>query len=218
MAEIRVEKRKPIWPWVLAGLVIVALVGYFLLSDNNSMPNRHESAYNTTNDQIKNRTDKNIADKTRMGTDKLNRTNIGIQNQKPVAAFVSYVNSDIEHKDLNHTKVSKAFEQLTAATNEVAKETGYKSTANIDKVKMNVGMIDKNQSDTAVARNIKESAEILSAELQQLQKDKFPDLNKEARKLKNSSESIKPGKPALQQSDEIKSFLADAADLLEKMD
>ncbi|MGE5383840.1 MAG: hypothetical protein ACM3PX_10475 [Omnitrophica WOR_2 bacterium] len=213
MAEIKIEKRKPIWPWVLAGLVVVALVGYYLLSDNNNRSNRHESAYNTTNDQTKMRTDR-----AKIGTDKEKRTNIGIQNQKPVAAFINYVNSDIEHKDLNHEKVSKAFEQLTAATNEVANETGHKSIANIDKVKMHVGMIEKNQSDTAVARNIKESAEILSAELQQLQKDKFPDLNKEARKLKNSSESIKTGKPALQQSDEIKSFLADAADLLEKMD
>jgi hypothetical protein len=37
MAEIKIEKKKTTWPWVLLGLVVIALLAYFLLfQDKNS--------------------------------------------------------------------------------------------------------------------------------------------------------------------------------------
>ncbi|MEO6177122.1 MAG: hypothetical protein ABIP27_18355 [Flavobacterium circumlabens] len=34
MAEIKIEKKKPIWPWIIVVLIIAALV-YFLFAKNN---------------------------------------------------------------------------------------------------------------------------------------------------------------------------------------
>lgn len=34
MAEIKVEKKKPVWPWILAALIILAIILYFVLNDN----------------------------------------------------------------------------------------------------------------------------------------------------------------------------------------
>ena len=35
MAEIRIEQKKQVWPWLLVGLVIVALLVYFLVFRDN---------------------------------------------------------------------------------------------------------------------------------------------------------------------------------------
>ncbi len=35
MAEIKIEQKKQLWPWLLVGLVIVALLLYFLLFRDN---------------------------------------------------------------------------------------------------------------------------------------------------------------------------------------
>ncbi len=34
MAEIKIEKKKPIWPWILLGLIILAVIVYFVIADN----------------------------------------------------------------------------------------------------------------------------------------------------------------------------------------
>ncbi|MFB9080319.1 hypothetical protein ACFFLS_11500 [Flavobacterium procerum] len=34
MAEIKIEKKKPIWPWIVAVLLITALVYYVFLRDD----------------------------------------------------------------------------------------------------------------------------------------------------------------------------------------
>jgi hypothetical protein len=34
MAEIKIEKKKPVWPWILAVLIISALVYFVYFSDN----------------------------------------------------------------------------------------------------------------------------------------------------------------------------------------
>jgi hypothetical protein len=31
MAEIKIEKKKPVWPWVLVGIIVVGLIIYFLV-------------------------------------------------------------------------------------------------------------------------------------------------------------------------------------------
>lgn len=31
MAEIKIEKKNPIWPWILVGVIILALILYFFV-------------------------------------------------------------------------------------------------------------------------------------------------------------------------------------------
>ena len=35
MAEIKIEKRKPIWPWIVVVLIIAALLYFVFLKDND---------------------------------------------------------------------------------------------------------------------------------------------------------------------------------------
>ncbi|WP_162847690.1 hypothetical protein [Flavobacterium foetidum] len=39
MAEIKIEKKKPIWPWIVALLLIAAVVYYVFLRDDDMQNN-----------------------------------------------------------------------------------------------------------------------------------------------------------------------------------
>lgn len=59
MAEIKIEKRKAIWPWIVAVLLIAALVYYVFLRDNTTTSENGvqientTSTDNTTNQQVR---------------------------------------------------------------------------------------------------------------------------------------------------------------------
>lgn len=55
MAEIKIEKKKPIWPWIVALLLIAGLVYFvFLRDDQAQMDNRTQIENNTSVDSTAN--------------------------------------------------------------------------------------------------------------------------------------------------------------------
>ncbi|MBF4487658.1 MULTISPECIES: hypothetical protein [unclassified Flavobacterium] len=48
MAEIKIEKKKPVWPWIVAVLLISALVYYVFLRDNEVTTENGVQIENTT--------------------------------------------------------------------------------------------------------------------------------------------------------------------------
>lgn len=48
MAEIKIEKKKPVWPWIVAILLIAAVVYYVYLRDNDGQIENGVEIENTT--------------------------------------------------------------------------------------------------------------------------------------------------------------------------
>ncbi|WP_428232610.1 hypothetical protein [Flavobacterium sp.] len=48
MAEIKIEKKKPVWPWIVAVLLIAAIVYYVFLRDNHTQSGSSVEIENTT--------------------------------------------------------------------------------------------------------------------------------------------------------------------------
>ncbi|MDA6071506.1 hypothetical protein NJT12_17940 [Flavobacterium sp. AC] len=48
MAEIKIEKKKPVWPWIVAVLLIAALIYYIFLKDNVTQSDNSVEIENTT--------------------------------------------------------------------------------------------------------------------------------------------------------------------------
>lgn len=48
MAEIKIEKKTPIWPWILAALVIAALLYFFFFRDREAEQEVIEEVDETT--------------------------------------------------------------------------------------------------------------------------------------------------------------------------
>jgi len=51
MAEIKIEKKKPIWPWIVAVLIIGALVYYLFVKDHEANSEGAVEIENTTTAQ-----------------------------------------------------------------------------------------------------------------------------------------------------------------------
>ncbi|BDU24937.1 MULTISPECIES: hypothetical protein [unclassified Flavobacterium] len=51
MAEIKIEKKKPIWPWIAVVLIIAALVYYIFVQDHETTTENNVEVENTTSGQ-----------------------------------------------------------------------------------------------------------------------------------------------------------------------
>jgi hypothetical protein len=199
MAEIKVEQKKPIWPWLLFGLIIVALFVYFLVFRDNG--ENTEAVTEPEPITITNETDL-----------------LGIkENNDIVAAYVNFVENNKEKMSLDHAYTNEALSKLIEATNAIANEVGYDVQADIEKAKEYAKMISSDPFETTHADNIRKADAILTNVLQNIQKAKYPGLTDEVVALKSATESIKRGILALEQKDAVKNYFAKASDLLQKM-
>jgi uncharacterized integral membrane protein len=48
MAEIKIEKKKPVWPWIVVGLIIAVLLYFILLSTTETQSESNVEIENTT--------------------------------------------------------------------------------------------------------------------------------------------------------------------------
>lgn len=199
MAEIKIEQRKMGWWWVVVGLVIAALLVYFLVfRDNDKNP---ESV--TEADYISNTSESDL---------------IGVkENNSTVAAYVNFVENSEKKMGLDHAYTNEALLKLVEATNAMANEVGYEVQADLEKVREYAAMITEDPFETTHAGNIRKAADILANVLQNIQKAYYPGLADEVKVLKSASESIKPGVLTLEQKDAVKNYFAKASDLLQKM-
>ncbi|MDP5092271.1 MAG: hypothetical protein NWQ17_03125 [Polaribacter sp.] len=199
MAEIKIEKKKLAWPWLLAVLVIaLLLVGFLVFRDLFVNP---EAV--TEVDVITNTTE----------TDYL-ETN---ENNDTVATYINFVENSKEKMSLDHAYTNEALSKLIEATNAIANEVEYDIQADLEKVKEYANMISKDPFETTHADNIRKAADIITNVLQNIQKEKYPGLVDNISAVKSASTSIKPGILTLNQKDEVKNYFAKTAELLQKM-
>lgn len=199
MAEIKIEQKKQVWPWILAGLVVAALVVYFVM-DNDDV-NTTEVA--TEENYISGENGSDLLDVK--------------ENNSTVAAFVSFVENDTTRMGLNHAYTNEALSKLIEATNAMASEIGYEIQADLQKVEESAILITKEPFETSHAKNIRNATDRSATSLQNMQSANYPTLTNEAEQLKSASESINPEVLTLEQKDAVKNYFAKAADLLEKM-
>lgn len=199
MAEIKIERRKQVWPWLLVGLVIAASLLYFLVFRDND---------ENTETLVEAEIITNTKEYDLLGVN---------ENNGIVLAYVNFVENNKEKMSLDHTYTNEALLKLIAATNAIANEVGYDVQADLEKVREYANMIAKDPFETTHADNIRKADDILTNALKNIQKAVYPGLADEVGKLKSASESIKPEVLTLEQKDAVKNYFAKAADLLQKM-
>jgi hypothetical protein len=199
MAEIKIEKKTAIWPWVIAGLVIAALLVYFLAFHNKDSNTETMSEPDFIPD-----------------TDEPDLLGVK-ENNSTVAAYVDFVENSKGKMSLDHAFTNEALLKLADAANAMANEVGYEVRADLGKVKEYAEMITVDPYETTHAGYIRNAADILTNVLGNIQKEKYSGLANEAKELRSASESINPEVLTLNQKGAVKNFFEKASDLLQKM-
>lgn len=190
MAEIKIEKKKPIWPWILAALAAIALLAYFFYDKDDDVALESSETTDLTSVQ---------------------------ENNSTVAAYVDFVRSDTAEMALDHHYASEALTNLTQAIGAMADEADYDVKADLDEIRQYADQITNDPFETSHANSIRKAADIATRALQNLQRAKYPSLSGDVEQVGNAASAIDPDVLTLDQKDQVKGFFDRAADLLAKM-
>ncbi len=199
MAEIKIEKKKVMWPWVLLILGVTAMIIYYLTLEDT--PTRNIEKPDT--DEL-------------VGTIEKDLLSVK-ENNIDVLAFIDFVGNEKNKMSLSHAYTSEALLKLVTAIEAISKEVDYEILADLGRVRDNAKVITQKPLVNTHADTIRNATDILTGVLQNLQQSKYPGLNNEVSELKAASESIKPEILTLNQKNEVKNYFHKAADLLQKM-
>lgn len=195
MAEIKIEKTKPVWPWILLALGLIALLLYLFVF------NKKEKDENVN-------AEPSAASAGLIDVREANST---------VASYVTFVQADTSTMSLDHTYTNTAFLELNDAINAMAGEVGFDVKADLNMAKQHADSITHNPFETTHANHIRAAADIFSTSLQNMQQAKYPSLANEAANVKTAAAAINPELLTLEQRDAVKHYFHEAAELLQKM-
>ncbi len=193
MAEIKIEKKKAMWPWILIGLALLAIILYFVFF--NKQPDDRAMATNTDTTEQR-----------------------ALPGISAVEEYITYIqNRDTGSMSLDHNFSHDALTKLADATRETANKTGYDVQRDLDSVQHYTAIITDDPMENVHADNIKLAASLLSTALQRMQMEKFPLLVAEGDAVKNAANAIDVQTLTLDQKSAVYAFYSKAADLLRKM-
>lgn len=200
MAEIKIEKKSsPIWPWILAALVFLAILIYLFFPRDER---------NEGNELTEVATEESYA-----SSDTLEVS----RNSTAVLAYINFIKEDPNKIDLDHEFTNEALLRLTNATNAIAEKAGYDIKQDMSELKAHTDRISTDPFESTQANSIKSAAEILATALQNIQQNAFSGLASEAKAVKNAAANIQLNMQTLDQKEAVKNYFLQSADLLEKM-
>jgi hypothetical protein len=201
MSEIKIEKKKPVWPWFLLVLVLLfAAFAAWLLFIRNDNTEPLATAVETAVE---------TADETAL---------IDVhENNNIVTDYITFIDADTATMGIDHVFTNEVFTKLTNAIEAMAKEAGYDVKADIAMAKQLAEEITNDPMVTTHADKIRSGADVLSTCLQSIQQAKYPSLSAEVSEVKNAATAINPETLTLDERNAVKSFFRKAADLLIKM-
>lgn len=217
MAEIKIEKKKPIWPWILVGLIILGIILYFLFAGNNDDMDDMDDMDDNRTEQV---TDTTYTDNQRRGTqewDESSRnTTPGAANKQSVTAYLTHV-GDRDRMGIEHEYTNNALLHLINAVEAKAAEVNMDINKDLEDLRESSKAITQNPQATNHANHIKRTGSKIADILERIQKENFPNLSQDVKEVKTAVQEIDSSVLTLEQKEQINSFFKEAADVLRKM-
>ena len=192
MAEIKIKKKQPIWPWLLLLAGILAGLYYFFVYDENDA----------------------IVDKKELVTE--DTTAMPTVADEKVAEYNQFI-ADNSEMDLDHEFSNNALLKLIAATEAVANSVNVDINADLDTARADADYITKDPMEGNHANKIKSAGEIIVQALTKVQTQKFENLSTELSDVKSSVNKIENETSTLEQKAAVKDFFKRAGELLTNM-
>ena len=198
MAEIKIEKKKTIWPWIIIGILLLLAVFYFTSK---------ETAVIDENDTVEEMYEEPIDD---------------MENEENVTAFATALTSYSNYIDnaemgIDHEYSNGALLYLINAVEAKADQLNVDINADLEEARKNTAIITEDPEALNHANLIRDAGMIISRALTTIQKSEYPNLTTEASEVEMAVSKIKKDEQTLNQKDDVNGFFKSAETLLEKM-
>jgi hypothetical protein len=213
MAEIKIEKKKPIWPWIIVGLIILGIILYFLLAGNNDDMDDMDDMDDNRTEQVR---DTTYTDAQRRGTGTWDETSRDTLNDDGVSAYLAHV-GDRERMGVDHEYTNNALIHLIDAVEAKAAEVNMDIDKDLQEMREDAEEITRNPQATNHADKIKETGEKIADVLERIQEENYPNLSGEVDDVRTALQEIDSSTLTLEQKEEINSFFNEAANVLRSM-
>tara|TARA_R110002020_G_scaffold427944_2_gene637348 strand:- start:2209 stop:2838 length:630 start_codon:yes stop_codon:yes gene_type:complete len=208
MAEIKIEKKKPVWPWILGILVVLAVIFYFVYWDNDAQDDDNLRMADDTEDT--HLQDRPVTDQ----TDVYNDQTDSLQANTALPAGLTSAISDTTKLGTDPQYTQDAILQLKNA---------IQAKAAIINVKLNENLFETGDGDdqpnrlntAGINSTIKKEGNTIVSALEKMQQEKYPNLSSDIEELKDSVSQI--GSDSSQESNAINSFFKQSVQVLQKM-
>lgn len=199
MAEIKIEKKKPVWPWILLGVLIIALLIWFIGRDDDE---DQEEIMEDVTEQV-DTTDQIDNDKS--------------DSPEALEMYTDYIRKGEDKMGLDHEYTHQAFTHLIKALEETAEANNYDLQQDLDSVNVKIDRIQRDPMSLNHANLIKDGFQSISNVFTNMQQAKFPDLDGEVAQLQQYANNLNVNKKTLEQKNIVKGFFDEAEQLLTEM-
>lgn len=218
MAEIKIEKKKPIWPWILLVLIILlAAFLYFMYGDQIDDDNDMDDVETEMNDDYDdNEYDENEgAEDTISYEDSLNMEN----SNRAVQAYTMSV-QDTTRLGSDQVSTKSALMNLTRAVEAKAMQFNMNNSETLMMLKEDVRKADSTMSATNQGIDTKLFKSVgmnVMAVMDTIQKVQFPDLMNDVSDVQTALNKISPQQTLAKQTQAVNSFFRESNEVLNGM-
>lgn len=205
MAEIRIEKKKPVWPWVVLAIIALGLILFFAFfyrsTDNSALDNTQNDATDDVQTSLDEMEDVGGWD----DTDSLEQDNMQADGLTALAGNEIRLMTDT-------TYTQNAFRQLLNLIQVKTAENSFKAESQLEELRQEVDSLANNYN-----ASVQDASKGIANLLKDLQTQKFPQLANETTELKKAAGEIDSAGTQEEQSLQLKHFFEETSKLLEKM-
>lgn len=206
MAEIKIEKKQPVWPWILLGIIILAVILYFVFADDDNDDLLEED--NTEQVITPMETEDDL--------ETVTWEEDNLSGDESVSNYMAHI-GDTERMGIDHQYSSEALVFLINALENRAEEANINTDVEIEELKNNVRDIKEDPQTLTHANSINNVGTKIVNLMEKMQMEKFPDISQDVQEVRTALQNIQPSIPTLDQKEAVNSFYNEAGDVLQKM-
>lgn len=207
MAEIKIEKKRPVWPWVLLVIIVLALIFFFAFF------------YDTTDDDVMDNTETEETDDVQTSLDEMEDVggwdetdSLDQNNEDSGASGLTALANDETRLVADTVYTQNAFRQLIDLIQVKAAENSFNATSQLQELRKEVDSLGENY--TASVQDVSTGIADL---LKNLQTQNFPQLANETAEVKKAASQINSASAKEEQARQLNHFFEETSKLLEQM-
>ena len=214
MAEIKIEKKKPVWPWVLVIIIILAAIFFFWYYKENDVDATDDLIVNDTISQVDEGLEyqNEVRDTSTLYTGRYGT----VREEHDLADYLSFVDG-IDNRSADKNYYRTAFFKLITATKREAEIKNVDVNSHISTAMENAEMLTNDPTTTKTSKNASGAAQAVAMALGKIQQDAFPNLSNEANAVQESAQKVESTGSMEAQNSNLDTFFDKSATLLQRM-